>query len=59
MERAIVGQGSMSSLLVVVARVGGQDPAQVRFAQDHDMVQAFSPDRTDEMPMAARRRVTG
>jgi|HubBroStandDraft_6_1064221.scaffolds.fasta_scaffold203945_1 hypothetical protein len=48
MERGVLGQGSMSSLLVVVARVGVQDPAQVYFAQDHDMVQALSLDRTDE-----------
>ena len=62
MERAILGQGSMSSLLVVEARVGGEDPAQVRFAQDHDMVQAFSSDRADQplrvpiLPGRLRRR---
>src|SRR3981189_3214900 len=48
MERAVLGQRSMSSLLVVVVRVGGQDPAQLHFAQDHDMVEAFLSDRTDE-----------
>jgi hypothetical protein len=48
MERGVLGQGSMSSLLGVVARVGGQDPAQVHVAEDHDVVQAFSSDRADE-----------
>src|SRR5262245_17767039 len=48
MERGVLGQGSMGSLLVVVARIGGQDPAQVAFAQDYDVVQTFSPDRADE-----------
>ena len=48
MERGVLGQRSMSSLLVVVSCLGGQDPAQVHLAQDHDVVQAFSPDRADE-----------
>src|SRR5262249_22408558 len=48
MERGVLGQGSMSSLPIVVARIGGQHPAQVHFAQDHDMVQALLPDRADE-----------
>jgi hypothetical protein len=33
---------------VVVVGIRGQDPAQVRCAQDHDVVQALSPDRTDQ-----------
>ena len=62
MERGVLGQRSMSSLLVVVGCIGGQDPAQVCFAQDHDLVQAFSPDRADEafdvsvLPRRSRRR---
>jgi glucokinase len=44
LERSVLGQRSVGSLLVVVARIRGQDPAQMRFAQDHDMVQALSPD---------------
>jgi hypothetical protein len=47
-ERGVLGQGSMSSLLIVVARVGGKDPVQMAFAQDYDVVQAFSPDRADQ-----------
>jgi hypothetical protein len=65
MERGVFGQGSMGSLLIVVARVGGQDVAQVPLAQDHDMVQAFSSDRTDEafdvsvLPGRSRGRWSG
>ena len=48
MERGVLGQGSTSSLLAVVPRVAGQDPAPVHFAQNHDMVQVFSSDRSDQ-----------
>jgi hypothetical protein len=48
MERSIFGQGSVGSQFVVIACIRGQDPAQVRFTPHHDMVQALSPDRTDE-----------
>jgi hypothetical protein len=40
MERAVLGQRSMSSLLVVVACIGGQDSAQVHLAY-HGVVQAL------------------
>ena len=45
MERGVFGQRSVSSEFVVIISIGGEDPAQVRVAQDHDMVQALSPDR--------------
>ena len=48
MERGVFGQRSVSSEFVVIIGIGGEDPAQVRVAQDHDMVQALSPDRADE-----------
>src|SRR5512139_689913 len=48
MERGVLGQGSVSPEAVVVVGICAQDPAQVRFAQDHDMVQAVSSDRADE-----------
>jgi hypothetical protein len=43
MERGVFGQGSVGSQFVVIACIRVQDPAQVRFAQDHDMIQALSP----------------
>src|SRR5512139_2688994 len=48
MERGVLGQGPVSPEAVVVVGVCAQDPAQVRLAQDHDMIQAVSPDRADE-----------
>jgi hypothetical protein len=48
MERGILGQGPVSPEAVVVVGICAQDPAQVGFAQDHDMVQAFSSDRADK-----------
>ena len=48
MERGIFGQGSVCSELVVIVGVRGEDLAQVRLAQDHNVVQTLSPDRADE-----------
>jgi hypothetical protein len=48
MERGVFGQGSVGSEFVVVVGIGSEDPAQVCVAQDHDMVQALSPDRANE-----------
>ena len=48
MERGVFVQRSVSSEFVVIIGIGGEDPAQVRVAQDHDMVQALSPDRADK-----------
>src|SRR5512139_967069 len=48
MERSVLGQGPVSPEAVVVVGVCAQDPAQVRLAQDHDMIQAVSSDRADE-----------
>src|SRR5258708_28654963 len=48
MERGVFGQRSVSAECVVIMGIGGEDPAQVRVAQDHDMVQALSPDRADK-----------
>jgi hypothetical protein len=38
----------MDAGAIVVVGVGAEDPAKMRLAQDHDMIQAFSPDRADE-----------
>src|SRR5216683_863305 len=48
MKRGVFGQRSVGPEFVVVVGIRGQDAPQVRFAQDHDMVQALSPDRTDQ-----------
>src|SRR5512139_2713797 len=62
MERGVLGQGPVGPEAVVVVGVCDQEPAQVGFAQDHDMVQAFSSDRAAEtfdasvLPRRSRRR---
>ena len=62
MERRILDQGPVSSEFVVVVGILGQDPAQMHFTQDHDMIQALSPDRADQplrmaiLPGRPRRR---
>jgi hypothetical protein len=38
----------MSANAIVIVGVGSEDLAQMRLAQDEDVVQAFSPDRADE-----------
>jgi hypothetical protein len=40
--------GVRGSEFVVIVGIRGEGPAQVRFTQDHDMVQALSPDRADQ-----------
>ena len=38
----------MSSDVVVIASIGAQNPAQMRLAQDDEMVHALAPDRSDQ-----------
>src|SRR5437868_12888993 len=38
----------MSSNLVVIASIGFQNPAQLRLAQDNDVVHTLAPDRSDQ-----------
>jgi hypothetical protein len=38
----------MGTGAIVIVSVGAEDPAKMRFAQDHDVVEAFSSDRADE-----------
>jgi hypothetical protein len=47
-ERGIFRESEMGASAIVGIGVAHEDPAKVRLAQDHDMVQAFSPDRADE-----------
>ena len=44
----ILAQGQMRSERVVIARVGGKDPAQVGFAEDDRVIKAFPADRADQ-----------
>ena len=58
MDRGILGQGPVGSQRIVVVCIASQDAAQVHFAEDHDVVQALSPDRADEafdVPILPRR----
>lgn len=47
-DRAVVAQRAVSSSLVAIGCVGLKDPAQVGGSYDHEMVEAFAPDRTDQ-----------
>ena len=44
----ILAQGQMRSERVVIARVGGKDPAQVGFAEDDRVIKAFPADLADQ-----------
>jgi hypothetical protein len=47
-ERSVLGESKMGTGAIVIVGVGFKDPAQMGFAQDQDMVEAFSSDRADE-----------
>src|SRR5258708_20434237 len=47
-SRRILVQGSMRSDAIVIVGIGVQDPAQMRLAQDNDVVHTFTPDRSDQ-----------
>jgi hypothetical protein len=38
----------MRSDVVVIARAGSQDPAQMGLTQDDEMIHALAPDRSDQ-----------
>jgi hypothetical protein len=44
MARRILIQGQMRSQFVVIAGVGRKDPAQMRLAEDDDVIEAFPAD---------------
>lgn len=44
----VLVQGEVCSRLVVIGEVGSEDPAEMPFVQDDDMVQALSADRADQ-----------
>ncbi len=41
-------RGSMGPRLIIVASIGAYDPAQVRFTEHDDVVQALPADRANE-----------
>src|ERR1700733_2216138 len=47
-NRRILVQGSMRSVAIVIVGVGFQNSAQMRLAQDNDVVHKVAPDRSDQ-----------
>ena len=48
MARRVLIQGQMRSELVVIADIGRKDAAQMDFAEDGDVIEAFPADRADQ-----------
>jgi hypothetical protein len=48
MERGVLVQRSMGPRLIIVGSIGAYDPAQVRFTEHDDVVQALPADRANE-----------
>ena len=48
MARRILVQGQMRSEFVVIASVGRKNLAQMGFAEDDDVIEAFAADRADQ-----------
>jgi hypothetical protein len=48
MDRCLLGEGEMSSGVVVIDGIGGKDPAQMGVAEDDDMIKAFPTGRPDQ-----------
>ena len=48
MDRRIFFQGQVRSSFVVIAGVGRKNLAQMGFAEDDDVIEAFSADRADQ-----------
>ena len=56
-KRYVLGDGKMRPDIVVIVAVSPEDPAQMGFAEDHDVIKAFPADRTDQslrMPVLPR-----
>ena len=47
-DRRSFVQGTMRSDVVVITSAGSQNAAQMRLAQDDEMVHALTPDRSDQ-----------
>ena len=48
MERGVLVQRSVGPRLIIVGSIGAYDPAQVRFPEHDDVVQALPADRANE-----------
>ena len=48
MVGGVLVEREMCARRMVVAQVGGENPAQMAFAEYDDVIQAFSPDRSDD-----------
>ena len=48
MARQILIQGQMRSKFVVIAVVSRKDPAQMRLAEDNDVIETLPADRADQ-----------
>ena len=55
-NRRIFVQRPVRSDVIVIASIGSQDPAQMRLAQDDDMVHTLAPDRPDQQSHSAKAR---
>jgi hypothetical protein len=58
MGRRILTQRQMRPEFIVIAGIGRKDPAQMGFAEDDDVIEAFPTDRADQslrMPIQPRR----
>ena len=47
-ERGVLVERKMGTGAIVIVSVFPEDSSKMRLAQDYDMVQAFSPDGSDE-----------
>ena len=56
-DRRILVQRPMRSNAVVIGRIVFQNPAQMFFAQDNDVVHTLPPDRSDQPFGKARARL--
>jgi hypothetical protein len=46
--RRVLAQPQVRARLIVIERIQSQDPAQMPFAEDQDMIQAVAPQRPDQ-----------
>src|SRR5258707_9347908 len=47
-HRCVLRKGEMCANPIIVDGISRQDPAQMRLAEHHDMVEVLTPDRADE-----------
>ena len=47
-KRRVLSKSEMRSDVVIVGGINGEDPAQMGFAEDDDVIDAFPTDRADQ-----------